>query len=97
MATYQVNQEGVDALKSLSRGLIESLDMVEAAMSRLQAVCNSQNGRGPNADKIDSVIMDIHTIARNAEGPIQDLSERVSEVAEAYQDIIDNDPYSGIM
>ena len=97
MALYSVNQEGVDALRSLSSGLIESLEMVEAAVSRLASVSGDQNGLGPHGAKIDDVINNIQQVAKNAESPIQDLSQKVSEVAEAYQDIVDTDPYSSIV
>lgn len=93
MSTYAVNQEGVDALNALSQELPEILEEIKAAAEQLSSCADDQNGLGPHASTIEEIIESIQTTAKDAEEPIQSLSEIIAEVAEGYQEIIDDDPY----
>ena len=96
MSTFSVSSQGIDALRALASGLIDSLESVEGAASKLDSAASEQSGLGPHADQIDEIITNIRTAVNSAKGPVEDLSQKVSEVADAYQDIIDTNLFSGI-
>jgi len=93
MSTYAVNQEGVDALRTLSQRLPELLEEIKAAADQLNSTANDTNGLGPHASTIEEIVESIQTTVKDAEEPINTLSEVIADVAEGYQEIIDDNIY----
>lgn len=97
MSIFQPNPEGIEALRNLSSGLEENLDRIKSAADSLRSSVDGQAGLGPHTDSISDIIDSINTAILHAQDPVHDLCSRVNEVADAYQDVVDNDPFSGIM
>ena len=93
MSTFAVNQEGVDALNALSARLPELLEEIKTAAEQLNSVADDQNGLGPHAATIEEIVESIQASVRDAEDPINTLSEVIADVAEGYQEIIDTNEY----
>lgn len=91
MSTYAVNQEGVDALNALSQKLPELLDEIRAAAYQLNSAADDSNGLGPHAAIIEEIVESIQNSVKEAEEPVGTLSEVIADVAEGYQEIIDDD------
>ena len=94
MSTYAVNQEGVDALNALSQRLPELLEEIKTAADQLNNTASDSNGLGPHAATIEEIVESIQTSVKDAEEPINTLSEVIAYVAEGYQEIIDDDIYA---
>ena len=97
MSTYSPTPEGVEALRGLSDGLEASIEMISSAVDFLQGTVEGQRGLGPHADSITEIIDQIRRTIKLAQAPIEDLCIRVKDVADAYQEIIDYDPFRGLI
>ena len=94
MSKYTVSDEGVSALKNLSTRLPEQVEAVKSAADALESSFESNHtGLGPHSDSIRRVIEEIREATNQAASPVVELAEKVGDVAEAYQAIIDNNRY----
>ena len=92
---YAVNEEGVQALKGVTQKLEESVILISNAASSLGSVAEEHlNALGPHHATIVQVLEDIRKIAEAASEPIENISELLNDVAEAYQEVIDNDRFN---
>lgn len=91
--TYMANQAGVDALNALADRLPELLDNIDNSSKKLGNCASDANGLGPHGEKINEILESIQDAVKTAKEPVDTLSERIRETAEAYQDIIDSNIY----
>lgn len=94
---YAVNEEGVQALKNLSNEVLESTESIKSAAQALKgAADDNASALGPHQASISNVLEEIQTAEQAAAEPVQEVSDKLNEVAEKYQGIIDDDPFSGM-
>lgn len=93
---YTVNEAGVAALNSLSQKLPECAETIKTASDTLSSSFDENRaGLGPHDASIESILEDMKAANEAAAEPVEELSEKLSDVAESYQEIIDNDRYGG--
>lgn len=89
---YSVNEEGVQALKSLSNALDSSIESIVNCSSQIRTVSDEYSDTiGPHKSSLDQSIENIIEYISQSADPANDIAERLCEVAEGYQEIIDND------
>jgi len=97
MAKVAVTPDGVSALRSMSQGLLENIETIKRSTNDLQnAYDENRAALAPNADSLGQVIQDVRDAANEASEPVEGLSDRVQRLADKYQEVIDDDPFSGI-
>ena len=93
---YNVNDEGVMALKTMSAAIFGAIDEIKELTGALTACADDhQESLGPHKASIDKVIEDIKNAANDATEPVNSIAEALNEVAESYQEVIDNDRIAG--
>lgn len=93
---YKVNEEGVAALQALSQKLPECAEAIKSAAEAMRsAFDDNRQGLGPHDTSIENILEEIKEANDAAADPVEELSEKIGDVAEGYQDIIDNDRYGG--
>lgn len=93
---YAVNSEGVQALKSLSMSIVESAAAVGNAADALASIADKHSSTlGPHYTTISNIIDEIKAAEGAATEPVSSISEMLADVAEAYNEIIEADPFSG--
>lgn len=89
---YAVSDEGVSALMTLSTNITEAVVEVYQLTANIQASMDEHNDAiGPHRASLSEAIKDIYQSIKTSAKPANTLSETLKEVAEAYQEIIDND------
>lgn len=89
---YAVNEPGVLALKTMSAAIFDSVDQINSLTSALDSCAGEHSDTlGPHKASIDEVIEEIHSITKQATEPVNSISEILNEIADSYQEIIDND------
>lgn len=92
---YAVNDEGIKALHLLSSHLKEKANNIFGMTSNLQNFVEaSGNTIGPHKQSLDKAIKEIYANLKSSVAPIKFLSAILDEIAEGYQDIIDNNVLS---
>lgn len=96
MATYAVNEEGVNAMKTMASAIAEALEELESLTSSLQSSSDEYSDTlGPHKASLDSCLEEIGESIKQASEPASGVADKLNEVAEAYQEIIGNDRFSG--
>lgn len=94
---YAVNPEGVQALRTLSREIVDGAATIKSAADTLSTAADEHDGKlGPHQSSITSILEEIRAAEAAAAEPVESVSEKLNDVAEGYQDAIDNDPYSSV-
>ena len=96
MSGIAVNNEGVAALKKMSSDLTQALEDIENASKELSSIATDQNGLGVHVNTINDLLDQIEQALKDAKDPVNTLSSKLLEVADGYQEMIDNDPYAGL-
>lgn len=97
MGIVQVNSEGVKTLQDTSK----ALESARAELERETQTVKSQmegysNSLGEHHRSLMSAIEAIENVIKQSTAPVQELSEKLNELAGKYQEWIDDDPYGGI-
>ena len=86
---YMANDHGVQSLKRLSASLVEQVDAVKQATDSLQSELDSnRSGLGPHAGDIQGVIDQMNEEVKGATSPVNELAEKVEDLAKEYQEFI---------
>lgn len=93
----QVNNEGVSALKEYSRKIQEAVGEIKTATDSMSNITDQYSGKiGPHASEIKSALDTIKGAVLQGIEPANAIAEKLNEVAEAYQEIIDGNYYGGV-
>ena len=91
-----VNSEGVSALKDYSAKLTDATDEIKTETDRMTNVTDQYSGKiGPHADQIKNALDVIKGAVFQGTVPAVEISDKLKEIAEAYQEIIDTIFYGG--
>ena len=91
MAKYAVNEEGVQLLKKSSEEALNSVQTLYLLAKNLGENADEFSAvLGPHYKSLRSSLVDLYTAIKQAVDPIKDLSAFLKDVAEAYQEIINN-------
>ena len=93
MSKVSTTEEGANALKKMSQGLLDNIETIQNATQALQgAYDENAEYLGVHADSIGSVIENVRETSSEAVEPVSGLSDAVLEVADDIMDYIANDP-----
>lgn len=95
MLKYAVSNEGVQALKITASNILDAVDQILNITNSIETVANEHiENLGPHYTSLVSAITEIREAQKQAVQPASELSESLNDVADAYQDILDNDKVS---
>jgi len=93
---YAINEQGVNALKSLQSHILGSVRDLFVAIKTLQGEYEgNQAALGPHVHSISKVLEKIYSETAVASESVISLSDGVGALADKYQAIIDDDPFGG--
>lgn len=93
---YAVSYEGIEALRNLGTNLWNSLGKIAASnLKLLDTVGENRQGLGPHSSEIINISKEVNEITKQVKEPVEILIERLNDIADAYQMLIELDPYSG--
>lgn len=93
---YSVNEEGVQAIISLSNALQNAVEDIAIRSSQIKSISGEYSETlGPHKTSLDHAIENIIDCISRSTDITDDISERLCEVAEGYQEIIDHDVFGG--
>jgi len=96
MAKYAVNEEGVQALNIVSTSIVEAAEQILKVTNALENTANENNDSlGPHKSSLLSALTQIKDAEKKAADPVKEMSETLKDIANSYQEIIDNDRISG--
>ena len=94
---YAVSEEGVNAMQSAANAISEA---VEEMMSLVQGVQGASDEYadtiGPHKASLDSALEELSSNIQSASEPANNVVDTLNDVADAYSEIIGNDPFSGL-
>ena len=94
---YAVNDEGVSALNSTAATVAENIEQLQSLTQSLKTASDEYNDTlGPHKASLDYCLESIEASIKTASGPAAEVSEKLAIIAEIYEDIIANDPFSSI-
>lgn len=89
---YAVNEAGVSSLHNISATLVGASAGVFEKTSQLQILtADNEDSLGPHKASLNQAIMEIYIGLKESAESISVLAATAKDVAEAYQEIIDND------
>lgn len=89
---YAVNEAGVSALQNISTALMNSVADLFEKTSQLQTITSdNEDSLGPHKASLNQAIMEIYIGLKESAESISTLAASAKDIAEAYQEIIDND------
>ena len=92
LSVYAANENGVQALRAMSNALYAAVNEIANHTARIINVSDEYcDTIGPHKTSLDQAIEEISDCIRRSGEPANDIAERLSEVAEGYQEVIDND------
>jgi len=92
MSKYAVCEEGVQALKTMASSILDAVEQILNITNFIESVADEYvETLGPHHASLVTVITKIRDAQRQAVQPTSELSETLNDIADAYQDIIDND------
>lgn len=96
MAIYSANDQGVQALNKLGKELPEAKDaIIQASDQVLSEVDSNQQLLGPHAADLRGAIEEIKTELQSAADPIDELADKVIDVADGYEEVISKKRFAG--
>lgn len=91
-----VNSESVRSLREYSNKINESVEEIKNSTNTMENVTDQYSGRlGPHADQIKQALLEIKSAVWQGVVPANEISEKLVDVADAYQEIIDTNYYGG--
>ncbi len=92
MAQYAVNEQGVQALRNLSKELTDAVEQIETLTNNLASTADEYNDTlGPHKASLDEVLEEIREAEKSATDPAKSVAETLDEIADDYEEIIEND------
>lgn len=94
MSAYACNPEGVKLLNAMSTSLVNALDEIGNSTTNVRSVAEDNSGYlGPHVQSFFNALTDIEATLKKASIPAKEVSNKLINVANKYQDVIDNDPF----
>ncbi len=92
MSKYAVSDEGIKALKITASNVLNAVERILNATNSIESVADEHvETLGPHYASLVAAITEIREAQRQAVQPAYDISETLNDIADAYQDIIDDD------
>ena len=92
---YAVNEEGIHALNTMASAISDSVETLRSLVSTVQSTADEHNeALGPHKGSLDQVLEDINNAIQQASEPANSISETLIDVADGYQEVIDNDRFA---
>ncbi len=92
-----VNPEGVKALKDYSARIAEGVESIKSETDKMASITDQYSGKiGPHADQIKNALETIKGAVLQGTVPALEISEKLNQVADAYQQVIDTSYYGGL-
>lgn len=96
MAKYAVNEEGIQALQSVASAIVDAASQILNSTNLIEDSCEENlETLGPHKAALQSAIEQIKKAEKDATKPVKEMSATLKNIAESYQEIIDNDLLSG--
>lgn len=92
MARYAPNESGINALRSMSAAIHDAIEQIQTRTADIQSAADEYSDTlGPHKESLDGALDYIRESVKQASDPANSVAEVLNEVAEAYQEIIEND------
>lgn len=96
MSRYKVNDEGVQALHTMASAIIDAIEEVQHLTTNVQSTADeNDDALGPHKASLDSALEEINESLKQASDPASSVADKLNDVADAYEEIIGNDRFSG--
>lgn len=93
---FSVNPESVQALKNYATKIEEGAEQIKNETDTMSNITDQYSGKiGPHADQIKSALDTIKGAVLQGMVPAHEISEKLNDVADAYQEVIDQNYYGG--
>ncbi len=93
---YAANQEGVTALRTMSKAVRESLEALAGHTATMKSTADGATDIGPHKPSIVSALEEIGESVKKASEPTESVAEHLDDVADGYEETIGNDRFSGL-
>ena len=91
---YYCNEEGVRLLRKMSSIIKTAIDDINNSTDSVRGVANdNSDALGPHVNSLQEALDDIKTSVQRSTSPASDVATRLSNVADKYQSVIDDDPF----
>lgn len=88
---YKVNNEGIEALRQLSHTMKSCVHLLNSASTLLSLETGrNPDGAGPHYEEIADLTGRIRKTAESIADPVVDLTQRLDNLAEAYEELIND-------
>lgn len=95
MSVYNVDNEGVSALNNAANQVSESCEALMKLLGSLtNAAGDNPEGLGPHTAELAAAIKKTRAAVENSKAPAETVSGSLRALAQSYQDIIDNNPFT---
>ena len=96
MAKIAANEAGVAELRRLSTNLSKSAETIAKSVPALQSALDEEkNGLGPHDNTIEKILENMRTVTSEIGIPVFELADTLNDLADTFEEIIDDDIYSG--
>ncbi len=93
---FSVNSESVSALKNYAMKIEEGAGEIKGETDKMANITDQYSGRiGPHAGDIKNALDTIKGAVLRGMVPAHEIAEKLNEVAEAYQEVIESKYYGG--
>jgi len=97
MSTYTVSPEGVSALNKAAEDINSAIEDLPSESDKLAGEVQDYSGRiGPHESSITNVLESIGQTIKKGADSAGNVAAVLKDVADTYQEIIDEDLYSGL-
>lgn len=96
MSKYAVNEPGAAALRSMASAIDEAVEQLVSLISGIQSTADEyDDSLGPHKASLDDVLEEISESLKQATDPANAVSEKLNDLADEYQEIIENNRIKG--
>lgn len=93
---YAVNETGIQAMNAMASSIRQAVEQMQCLTSMIRGMADGyQNALGPHKTSLEQAFEEIDECMRQALNPVNCVAEKLTEVSEAYAEIIDNDRLKG--
>ena len=91
---YAVNEEGISAMNAMASAIEEAVEEIQSQCKKIESAADEhQDSIGPHQASLESVLEEIATNLSQSSEPANLVGEKLKEVAEGYQEVIDTDNF----
>lgn len=89
---YSVNEEGIQSLRAMACSSLKAIDKILELVSEIKLISdNYEELLGPHKASLNAELFDITHQLRHITGTVSEMSKTLNEVAEGYEEILEND------